>query len=339
MTATCDITNKANSLTNFLSQGENFTFEPPNLDGDSFKLISPINVHEPLPLTNASLTTGNLDGTGALDVILKTLQGALWAEYKANRITGAEYTKAYIALMETALGNATQFVLQRDQASMQAAVLAAQLVEARLKIEEAKVRIAALSLEAKTNQILYLKAKEELALVEVQYCTETFKLENTLPKEATLLTSQIGSTNTDIALKLKQRDLVIEQIETERGNTSDTRTDGTTNSGLVGRDRLTKDKQIELISEQIEAERAKTLDTRTDGVTLVRGSIGSEKAVQAQQAISFKRNDELNAAELFGKAWITSKTADEGLEPPASFANPSLEVILNRIKINNGLDT
>jgi hypothetical protein len=93
-------------------------------------------------------------------------------------------------------------------------------------------------------------------------------------------------------------------------------------------------KQVTLVSEQAEAARAQTLDTRTDGST-VAGTVGSQKALYAQQVTSYQRDGETKAAKIFTDAWITMKTIDEGLDAPAGFTNDSVNSVLAKLKSNN----
>ena len=63
-------------------------------------------------LTVAALTEGVVDGSGILDILIKTIKAHLGAEYSAGRLTGDQYTKALIAGMETATAGAVQYSLQ-----------------------------------------------------------------------------------------------------------------------------------------------------------------------------------------------------------------------------------
>lgn len=171
------------------------------------------------PLTNADLTTKNVGGDGAFDVIMESVHNHLGKEYENGRITGQEYTKAYIALTTAALSSAVQFLLARDTAYWQ---------------------------------------------------------------------------------------------------------------------RVLSQQQINLVLEQIEVQRAQTLDTRTDG-SPVAGSVGKQKDLYTQQITSYKRDAEVKAAKIFSDAWITQKTIDEGLLAPTGFTNASLDTILTALKINNEL--
>ena len=175
-------------------------------------------------------------------------------------------------------------------------MLKVQVVTARLEAVTAKAKLAQTVIEAKTLAANFALTKLKLANEEVTHCTAQYNLDVILPKQSSLLTSQIGSTNAESALKLKQRELIAEQVETQR---------------------------------------AQTLDTRTDG-TPITGSVGKEKDLHSQQILSFQRDSEVKAARLFTEAWVTSKTIDEGLLPPDSFTNTSLDGILVKLKTNNG---
>ena len=107
---------------------------------------------------------------------------------------------------------------------------------------------------------------------------------------------------------------------------------------LVRQQAINAEAQKALIIEQTEVQRAQTLNTRLDGVTTVAGAIGKQKDLYTQQITSYLRDSELKAAKIFSDAWITQKTLDEGLLPPTSFTNVSLETVLLAIKANNNLD-
>lgn len=156
-----------------------------------------------------------------------------------------------------------------------------------------------------------------------------------------------------------ETELILEQIETQRANTLDTRSDNTTLiSGIVGLQKrnLTSDanikdynlsntlpRQLELIGEQIvltseqaEAERSKTLDTRSDGAT-VEGSVGKQKDLYDQQIDSFIKDAQHKVAKMFSDAWVTQKTLDEGLIAPSQFTNNEINEVLLAVRQNNNL--
>lgn len=148
--------------------------------------------------------------------------------------------------------------------------------------------------------------------LEIQNSTATYNLDNLLPEQLTLLTEQVTAAQLEIT--------------TGEYNLSNTLPQQLTNL----------EEQELLIHEQMEAQRAQTLDTRTDNAS-VSGSVGKQKDLYNQQIDSYQRDSELKAAKVFSDAWTVMKTVDEGLEPPDAFTNTNLQTILNTIKQNNSL--
>ncbi|WHM52892.1 hypothetical protein [Sulfitobacter phage vB_SupP_AX] len=95
-------------------------------------------------------------------------------------------------------------------------------------------------------------------------------------------------------------------------------------------------KQIILTEEQGEAERAKTMDTRADGNT-VEGSVGKQKDLYDQQIDSFIKDAQHKAGKLYLDSWITRKTLDDGVPVPAEFSEANVGSVIGNIKTNNSL--
>ena len=95
-------------------------------------------------------------------------------------------------------------------------------------------------------------------------------------------------------------------------------------------------KQVDLTSEQYEAERAKTLDTRSDGPTVV-GSVGKQKDLYTQQIDSFIKDARCKVGKLYSDAWVTQKTLDEGLLAPTQYTNLEIDEVLVNLRTNNSL--
>lgn len=86
-------------------------------------------------------------------------------------------------------------------------------------------------------------------------------------------------------------------------------------------------------SEQVNAQ---TSDLLLDGITPVSGLMGEQRALYAQQIISYKRDSEYKGAKLFADAWVAGKTVDENLPFPANFDQTSLDGVLSVVKANLG---
>lgn len=257
-------------------------------------------------VTNEDLTTGSVDGTGTFDVLMRGFKSHLTKEFKDGRIIGAEYTKAYIALTESAMQQAVQFLLGREQSFWASAAGQVAVINAKVELAATRVKAAALMIDAQTGKATYALTKMKLSSESMQYCTGKYQLDTYLPLQTAMLTSQ--KTGQD-----KQNEILLYQHA------------------------YMLPKQLGLVTEQFETQRAQTMNHRSDGGT-VEGVIQKNKDLLEQQKISYQRDSEIKAARPFIDAWITMKTVDEGLNAPNGFTNASLDTILAKLKTNNGLN-
>lgn len=222
----CSAEVEANRLLEELTKGDDFTLPDIDMSGPEWDI--PGGDGSPIfgaitKITNESLTTREVGGSGTFDALMESAHNHLKAEFKANRITGGEYTKAYIAMMESCMSNAVQFLLGRDQAYWAAALAQIQAVTARVTLATSKAQFVLAKLQALSAKSEYALTKMKIATESETYCAALFNADQMLPQQLKLLT---------------------EQTEAQRAQTLDTRTDGTVVKGSVG-------KQKELYSQQI----------------------------------------------------------------------------------------
>lgn len=313
--AGCGADIEANELIESLTSDNDFTIPEVDFDSDVFKFPDDgtgAMYQEIKPLTVDDLTTRVVDGTGVFDGLMTSIGAHLERQYDKGRIAGAEYTKAYIAAFEGAMGNAVQFLLNKDSAFWQAQTAQIQAITARVQMETAKVQLASIQLEALNQKANYALTKMRLATESANYCIAQFNLTQMLPvqlltataeKEGQLIANDTATYNLASMLPQQLVNLLAQEV---------------------------------MLKEQTEAQRAQTLDTRVDG-SPVTGVLGKQKDLYAQQITSYQRDSELKAARLWSDAWITQKTIDEGLVPPDMFTNTNVNTVLTTIRNNNNL--
>lgn len=227
----CGAETEANALLASLTAGDDFTIPSIDVSGPEYQFPVDSPIAQPIArLTNDDLTQGTIGGNGTFDVLMRAFKEHLSVEHKANRITGSEYSKTYIALTESAMQQGVAFLLGRDQAYWQAitaqqqALLAQiQVTTARVQLAIAKVQMASLQLEALTNKANYALTKMKLSTESIQYCQAKFMLDYMLPQQLILLK---------------------EQSEAQRAQTSNTRSDGSQVLGTLGKQRDLYTQQI-----------------------------------------------------------------------------------------------
>ena len=311
----CGADTTANTLMTSLLQGKAFTLPDVDLTDPSYVKPDGTGVlySDVVKLTNEDLTTRVVDGSGVFDALMSGIASHLKKEYEQNRITGQQYTEAFVGAAGGAMQSAVSFLMGRDQAywqaitaQLQARALEIGVIAARVQLETAKAQLATARVQALTAEAEYSLTKMKIATEDQQYCL--------------------------LKVQTAQGEYTLDEIMPlqKTGFSLDNATKTYTNANILP-------SQKKLLDEQIEVQRAQTLDTRTNGAT-VEGSVGKQKDLYDQQIISYQRDAEVKAVKLFTDAWITQKTIDEGLDPPGAFANPSLNIMLKNIKKLNGLE-
>ena len=319
----CGAEAEGNSLFQTLTAGVSFEIPQIDVTGPSFQIPGGMDSElykEVTRIANSELTTTTLDGTGTFDVLMRGFKAHLKEEYNQSRITGAEYTKAYTALVESAMAQGVQFLLGKDASFWQAMSAQIQAITAKLQLETARVRHTTAQLEALNQEATFALTKMRLANENMQYCIGKFNHEQMLPAQKTGqdIANRTATYNVDMIMPLQK-------VGLEHSN-----------SIALFNLQTMLPQQYELLVEQTEVQRAQTLDTRSDGSTVV-GAVGKQKDLYSQQIVSYQRDSELKAAKLFADAWTVQKTVDEGFVAPANFQNPSLNSVLGHIKTNNNL--
>lgn len=367
---TCNADTISKDLLNNLTDGVDFTLPEINLDSDDWELPDSIIQalkSEAATLDIADLTVKQIDGSGAMDAILKSSSVHLKEEFDKGRITGAEYSKAYSAIVSVGIQTGLQFVLQKDVTKWSAITAQLQAITAKIQLESVKANYIRQKAEALTAKAQYAAATMQLANLDAQYCllleqknqavaqialTTQQKTNLTaealnIPKQGLVLDGQVSKLNADTQLSNQQKtNLTAEALNIPKQGVMLDAQKSMVDKQVIGQEKSNDTatynlsnilpQQLLLTKEQTEAARAQTLDTRVDGAS-VAGSVGKQKDLYSQQIISYKRSSEINAAQMFKDAWIAHKTIDEGIDTPAAFNATSVSEVLMGIKTNNEL--
>lgn len=296
----CGADTNAKLILSNLTAGEDFTIPEVDLTGSEYEIPGGANsdIYKPVKaLTNDQLTERQVNGNGTFDYLMGGTSVWLQAEYKAGRISGAEYTKAWIGLTEACIGGAVQYLLGRDQAFWAGANAQIAAITGKVGLATARVQYAAEVAQMLTRKSEFALTTMKLSTEDNAYCQGQFQLEQILPHQSSLLQEQVRTAAAQTVLTISQQNQVKEATEAQRAQTSDTRLDGTPVSGILG----------------------------------------EQKKLYAQQILSYKRDAETKAAKMWVDAWITQKTMDEGVIPPGNFTNTVLDQVLTSVKNNNNL--
>jgi len=101
------------------------------------------------------LTTGTLDGSGMFDTLMASVSAHLKNEYTQKRITGSDYSKAYLGGLQAVLAQSVQFALQAPITTSQVALTDAQklLVDEQISEITKRLEVGGLA-DQQVNQVI-----------------------------------------------------------------------------------------------------------------------------------------------------------------------------------------
>lgn len=304
--------------------GQDFSLPPVDLSLPQFQIPTAENsefgeLNKPVPITVEELTDGTVNGEGSFDKIMTSNKAHLLEQYEKGRITGDQFSKAYIELTTAAMSAGVQIVLGRDQTYWQA-----QLVRMQGRRAEIEAITAMVQLEVTKAQLAAARTQAEL--VNAQYVQTAMQI----ARES----ANYQLTTEQIALTVSQRLGVDKEVEI-----NDYKLDN-----IMPQELATLVQQVQvlfaqetLVKEQGEAQRGQTMDVRNDGITPILGNMGKQKELYTQQIDSYKKDAEQKVGKMYLDGWLTQKTLNEDLLAPTQLTNTNIDAVLQSLRTSHGL--
>jgi hypothetical protein len=246
------------------------------------------------PITIEDLTTVALDGTGVFDTLMQTVQLRIQAEYARDRIQGSDYSKVYLGALEATLGQSIQFLLNKDKAANEAALIAAQVLVAEAQIEKVKK-------EGELIDQQIIKMQSEIKLTDQQ-----IELSKAQQKNLELEAPKI----------LAETALIDQQ----------TRNAATTNTNLLKQQQKT-DNESALLAQKKASEEAQIRDV-VNGAP-VAGAMGKQQALYKAQTDGFARDAEQRLSKIMADSWSIRRSTDETLPTPTGLDDDKITAVLS----------
>ena len=256
---------EALDLLTTITAGVSFEIPVIDLDQAIFELPGDESsaLYEPIARIGIdTITDGEVTGPGAFDALMRGAKAHLTFEYEAGRITGAEYTKAYIAMVELAMTNATQFMLAREATFWEAQRSQITAITARAGLEQQKLQVAVTLFDANNAKANYARTVLSLASAEVEYDTVNYTLTNILPLQLAKLTAE----NTLLATQNTK-------MQEEALNVTTQRSQITAQTSLLGSQKSMTDAQV-----LNEPKRGVVLDREASKITAETTLIGTQNS-------------------------------------------------------------
>lgn len=250
----------------------------------------------------SDLTSGHKGGEGVYDVLMKAFETHIHEEYQRSRIKGPEYSQVYLGGLTAVMDQAVRFLLEKDQAALQAKMVEAQIlkIEKEVELAEKELLIKDRELDLMDKQIdlaeqdLLLKAKDlelkeaqielavaglpklvaETAMIEQQTTNLVAQAEN-IPKEGEVLDAQVCKLRAEFDLLAENKLKALAE------------------TGLLNQKKITEAAQ-------------------TSGIGVDPQSVlGKQMLLYQGQADGFKRDAEQKAARLLLDSWNARRMTDE----------------------------
>ena len=185
-------------------------------------LVANLSSTNSSPIDVSKLTEVDLNGTGVFDKLMATCSLLAEAEFDAGRIRGADYSAFYLGMVQTALGNATQFLLAWDKAALEKANILAQIqvglnqaddVLAATALKNKQIEDIAAGVKIKYQQELAEKIKNGNVAISHTYDVDGNVLTTTygVGTSKSLYESQIDLTDSQTLTQDKQANLIVQQ--------------------------------------------------------------------------------------------------------------------------------
>lgn len=272
-----------------------------------------------------SLTGGEVRGDGIYDELMRVNKDHLVAEFEAGRITGDNYSKAYMALLESALANGIQYLLQYQLTNKNLLLMDEQILNAKKQNEILTAQIA------KINAEISLLGKQEL-LMAAQVSKTNQEVLN-LIKQEDLIDNQILLGAKDLLLKDAQLNQLTEQTKliTQQA------TNAITENATMLKQQLKMDAEIGVLNQKQVTEEAQTKDTVAGAP--VSGVIGKQKILYQNQADGYIRDAEQKAAKIMNDTLITRITTDydDANATTAGVSDTSVAAVMAKLKSGIGV--
>lgn len=152
----------------------------------------------------AELTQATLAGTGAFDVLMRSVKTHLDDQFTAGRIKGPEYATVYLGSLELAMQSGLTFLLNQRKNDLEAQLLEKQIELATIEVTKANAQVAQIQAQTDLIEQQLLNAVTENTVLVAQECK--------LRAEFDHITAQTLKVNGEIAL-------LTQKTATERAQT------------------------------------------------------------------------------------------------------------------------
>lgn len=281
---------------------------------------------DPKVLDIPAFTGGEQKGSGIFEELMRAVKSHLAEEHKAGRITGDQYTKAYIASLESAMAQGSNYLLQHQLINQQIRLLDQEILSAEKNVELVQKQID--KMDAEINLIT-----EQVETENKRQLTMDQELIN-LGKQEDMLDGQIIGIDKDNLLKDEQ----VLQIRAQTSLTNQQESNLASEQANITKQGIKLDTETAVLEQKRITEEAQTKDTV--GGEPITGVIGHQKTLYTNQAEGYIRDAEQKAAKIFMDSFNTRtsiETLNENETIDATVTGTQIKEVLNKVREGVGV--
>lgn len=206
-------------------------------------------------ITINDLTEATIDGSGIFDTLMRANKAHLEAEYSKNRIKGAEYATVYLGALDSILGAATNFLLQKQRVGLEADLLAQQIILAQVEVQKANLQLVQIEVQTEQIRIQTLQAIAQTSLINQQELNAVLE-GNVLIAQECKLRAEYDLIITNVTKSSSEIALLDQKVTTEKAQTQSL---GVDDDSVIGKQKTLYQAQTEGFKRDAEQKAAKLL--------------------------------------------------------------------------------
>lgn len=286
----------------------------------------PVDITIP-DINTEQLTEKALNGEGVFDQLMAAVNAQILEQYAAERITADNYAQVYLGAMQTVLGQSVQFLLTKDKAAYEAALVLAQVKKAEKEIDLVDAQI--LLTEAQTD-----KVRQDIAFSQDEQTLIPFQRDklseevNLTRAQADVAEKQVILMDSEIDKAKKEVEVMTQQIEQSKEDIKKTKAevDLLEQQVLNAQEQILKSKaETALLEQKKVTEEAQTIDGAT-------GVLGAQVNLYKAQTQGFKDDAIRKGVKAANDVYAIAKSNDPDAVSDPTNMNSVLEYFLTTMQ-------
>jgi len=290
-----------------------------------------------MSLSVRELTTGEVEGSGIFDELMRTVKSHIDEQLSTGNITQQNYATVYLGSLERVLQVSSDYLLKLEQVNQQVLLQQEQVLQAKKQnelLELQKIRATTDNAIAQYNLNNLLPEQLALAVEQRELVTQQ-KAQSVA--QTNLVTEQKAQVTAQKNLTTKQESLVDAQILDAEDKVRSTPTTGL---NLASYDKIVAEK--DLIAARKQTEDAQTVGTLTDNngvlTNTVGGVLGKQMELLYTQKEGFLRDAEQKAAKIQSDAFSVAHSIEPASHAPTSYGFGPVAASSVIAKLNAGIN-